>query len=163
MLSQYQKWLWHLMISSHDAIFHMSFWLTACYLFPVWSLFLPQWGSKLLRFIFIYQFLGLPWWLSGKEHTCQCRRCGFYPWVGKVLWRRKWQPTPVFLPGESHGQDSLSCYSPWGRKRVGLDLATKQQQAAPKHRLPAGASAKTKPTSGGAVYLLQNPQDASGV
>ena len=43
-------------------------------------------------------------WLSGKESTCQCRRLGFNPWVRKVPWRRKWQPTPVFLPGKSHGQ-----------------------------------------------------------
>ena len=40
----------------------------------------------------------------------------FDPWVGKILWRRKWQPTPVFLPGEFHGQRSLVGYSPWGRK-----------------------------------------------
>ena len=39
---------------------------------------------------------------------------GFDPWVGKIPWRRKWQPTPVFLPGESHGQRSLVGYSPWG-------------------------------------------------
>ena len=38
------------------------------------------------------------------------------PWVGKIPWRRKWQPTPVFLPGELHGQRSLACYSPWGHK-----------------------------------------------
>ena len=68
---------------------------------------------------------GIPWWLSGKESTCQCRRCGFNPWVGKTHWRRKWQPTLVFLPGESHGQRSLMGYSPWGCKRVGQDLATK--------------------------------------
>ena len=43
-------------------------------------------------------------------------RGGFSPWVGKVPWRRAWQPTPVFLPGESHGQRSLVGYSPWGRK-----------------------------------------------
>ena len=36
------------------------------------------------------------------------------PWVGKIPWRRKWQPTPVFLPGESHGQRSLVGYNPWG-------------------------------------------------
>ena len=60
----------------------------------------------------------LPWWLSGEESTCQCRGPRFYPWVGKVPWRRKWQPTPVFLPGKSHGQRSLVGYSPWGRKRV---------------------------------------------
>ena len=40
----------------------------------------------------------------------------FGPWVGKLPWRRKWQPTPVFLPGESHGQRSLAGYSPWGCK-----------------------------------------------
>ena len=40
----------------------------------------------------------------------------FNPWVGKSPWRRKWQPTPVFLPGESHGWRSLGGYSPRGRK-----------------------------------------------
>ena len=45
-----------------------------------------------------------------------CKRGGFYPWVGKIPWRRAWQPTPVFLPGESHGQRSLVGYSPWGHK-----------------------------------------------
>ena len=43
-------------------------------------------------------------------------RYGFNPWVGKIRWRRKWQPTPVFLPGKSHGQRSLVGYSPWGHK-----------------------------------------------
>ena len=41
---------------------------------------------------------------------------GFDPWVGKIPWRRKWQPTPIFLPGESHGRRSLVGYSPWGGK-----------------------------------------------
>ena len=58
----------------------------------------------------------LPWWLSGKESTCQCRRHGFHPWVGKIPQRRKWQPTPVFLPGTSHGQKRLAGYSPWGHR-----------------------------------------------
>ena len=62
------------------------------------------------------------------ESACQCKKLGFDPWVGKILQGRKWQPTPVFLPGKSHGQRSLIGYSPWGRKRVGHDLATKQQQ-----------------------------------
>ena len=55
----------------------------------------------------------------GKEHACQCRRhkrCGFKPWVRKIPWRRPWQPTPVSLPGESHGQRSLVGYSPRGHK-----------------------------------------------
>jgi len=40
------------------------------------------------------------------------------PWVGKIPWRRKWQSTPVFLPGQSHEQWSLKGYSPWGQKEV---------------------------------------------
>ena len=51
----------------------------------------------------------------GKEPACQCRRlkrCGFEPCVGETPWRRKWQPTPVFLPGESHGQRNLVGYRP---------------------------------------------------
>ena len=59
----------------------------------------------------------LPRWLSGKESTCQCwrqRRLRFYPWIRKIPWRRTWQPTSVFLPGESHGQRSLAGYCPWG-------------------------------------------------
>ena len=62
-----------------------------------------------------------------KEHTCQCRRCRrckFDPWVGKAPWRRKWQPAPVFLAGESHGQRSLEGYSPWGRKDSDTTEAT---------------------------------------
>ena len=54
-----------------------------------------------------------------KDPACQCRRHtrrGFDPCVGKIPWRRARQPTPVFLPGESHGQRSLVGYSPWGCK-----------------------------------------------
>ena len=54
----------------------------------------------------------LPWWLRGKSIYPQCGRTGFNPWVRKVPRRKKWQPTPVFLPGESHGQRSLVDYSP---------------------------------------------------
>ena len=46
----------------------------------------------------------------------QCRRSVFHPWVRKIPWRKKWQLTPVFLPGRSHGQRSLTGYSPWGHK-----------------------------------------------
>ena len=59
-------------------------------------------------------------------NTCQFRRHGFEPWVVKIPWRRKWQPTPVFLPGKAHGQRSLADYSPWDR-RVGHHLGSKQQ------------------------------------
>ena len=59
---------------------------------------------------------GLPWWLSGKESAYHCRRRRshkFDPRVRKILWRKAWQPTPVFLPGKSHGQRSLKGYSSW--------------------------------------------------
>ena len=65
---------------------------------------------------------------SGKESTYQCRRCGFDSLSEKIPWRRKWQPTPVFLPGKPHGQRSLVGYSPWGSRRVEHNLATEQQQ-----------------------------------
>ena len=59
-------------------------------------------------------------WVSQVTHwwriACQCRRCGFYPQVGKIPWRRKGQSTPAFLPGKSHGLGSLVDYNPWGRK-----------------------------------------------
>ena len=67
----------------------------------------------------LIKLTGLPRWLSGKESACQCRRRGFEPWVRKTPWRRKWQPTAVFLPGESHGQGSLVGYSLWCHKRAG--------------------------------------------
>ena len=57
------------------------------------------------------------------------RRHGFDLWVGKIPWRRKWQPTPVFLPEKSHGQRSLAVYSPWGGTTVGHNLMTRQQLA----------------------------------
>ena len=58
---------------------------------------------------------------SDKQHACQCRshnRLGFDPWVGKIPWSRKWQPTPIFLPGRSHEQRSLVGYSPLGLATV---------------------------------------------
>ena len=61
---------------------------------------------------------GLPWWLRWYRICLQCRRPAYSPWVGKIPWRREWQPTPVFLPGEFHGQSSLVGYSPWGCKEL---------------------------------------------
>ena len=74
------------------------------------------------------KYLGFPGGASGKEPTCQCRRCkrhGFDPWVEKIPWRKKWQLTLVFLPGESHGQRSLVGYSPWGYKELDTTEATR--------------------------------------
>ena len=74
---------------------------------------------------FVWVPKGLSWWLSHKESTCQCRRHRFDPWVGKIPWRKKRQPTLVFLPGKCHGKRSLAGYSPWSH-RIGHDLETKQ-------------------------------------
>ena len=71
---------------------------------------------------------GFPVGYSGKESTCQCRRherLRFDLWVGKIPYSRKWQTTPVFLPGESHGQRSLAGHTPRG----GKELDTAEQQA----------------------------------
>ena len=59
---------------------------------------------------------GLPCGSDGKESARQCRRPWCSPWVRKAPCRREWHPTPVFLPGESHGQRRLAGYSPWGQQ-----------------------------------------------
>ena len=67
----------------------------------------------------------LPWWLSGEESPRQCRRPRFDPWVRKIPWRRKWQPTPLFLSVESDGWRSLVGYiQSTGLQRVRHDWAT---------------------------------------
>ena len=52
----------------------------------------------------------------GKESICNSGDPGSIPGLGKIPWRREWPPTPVFLPGESHGQRSVVGYTPWGCK-----------------------------------------------
>ena len=59
---------------------------------------------------------GTPGGSDGKESACSAGHPGFDPYVRKIPWRRKWQPTPVFLPGKSHGWRSLAGYGPWGHK-----------------------------------------------
>ena len=93
-------------------------------------------GIRLIL-VFIQAFPGDA---SGKELTCQyrrCKRCRFNPSVGKIPWRKKWQPTPVLLPGESHGQRSLMGYGPWGRKESDTTEATqnvrRSQEVAHRH------------------------------
>ena len=71
--------------------------------------------------VLIWVATGLPKWHSGKVNQCRkCRKGEFDPWVGKIPWRRKWQPTPVLLPGKSHGQSSLVGCGPWGCKKLGM-------------------------------------------
>ena len=71
-----------------------------------------KWTSVGFRFATRPPILLLPGWCGSKESACQLRKRGFNPWVGKTPWRRKWQPTPVFLLGKSHGHSSLAGYSP---------------------------------------------------
>ena len=62
--------------------------------------------------------------LGGKESTCNVGDPGLIPGLGKIPWRRKGQPSPVFLPGKSHGQRSMVGYSPWRLQRAGHDWVT---------------------------------------
>ena len=76
-----------------------------------------------VMFVFPVIKTGLPRWLSGKEPTYQHRRHIFNPWVRKIPWRRKRQPTPVFLPGKSHGREAWQGYSPWGHRKSQRQLS----------------------------------------
>ena len=78
-------------------------------------------------------FMGFPGGERGKEPTYQCRRrkrLGFSPWIGKIPWRKAWQPTPVFLPGERHGQRSLADYSPQVCKELHMTEGTQHTHTA---------------------------------
>ena len=83
------------------------------------SLFCPH----LMKFLTGHKNQGLPRWL-GKEFVYQCRKHGLDPCVGKIPWRRKWQPTVVFLPGKIHGQRRPVGCSSWSRK----DLVTTEHK-----------------------------------
>ena len=72
--------------------------------------------SRILTFL--WDFMDFPGGSNGRSICLQCERPGFDPWVRKLPWRRKWHPTPVLLPGKSHGQRSLVGYSPWGYKEL---------------------------------------------
>ena len=78
---------------------------------------------KWVNFVVCKVHLWLPRCLCGKESACQCRRLGFNPWVRKIPGRRAWQPTPVFLPGESHGEEPGGL-QPLGSQRGRHDRAT---------------------------------------
>ena len=92
-------------------------WLSEEYIYKKWPKFhLFSWNKlDLVLWTWLRGFPGG----SGKESAYQCRRrrrLRFSPWGGKIPWRTKWQPTPIFLPGQFHGQRSLVGYSPWDRK-----------------------------------------------
>ena len=77
---------------------------------------IDTWHNYKIRIFVIIKVNCLPWWLRLWRIHMQWRRAKFDPWVRKIPWRSKWQPTPVFLPGKSHGQRSLVGYSPRGLK-----------------------------------------------
>ena len=89
---------------------------------------------------------GFPKWLSSKESTAMQD-----PWVGKIPWRRKWQPIPVFLPEKSHGQRSLAGYSPWGRKESDMTKHTTMTQ---KTQGPMGTYSDLEVREDSPVYSL---------
>ena len=92
--------------------------------------YVSMWDAHILRYSMhnlSFWDLGFPGGNSGKEPSAQwksLKRQAFYPWVRKIPWRRKWQLTPVFLPGKVHGQRSLAVYSPWGHKESYMTEAT---------------------------------------
>ena len=76
--------------------------------------------EAIIFMVFIWRYIWkyrLPWWLKNSKVSCLLRgRPGFDPWVGTTPWRRKWQATPILLPGKCHGQRSLAGYSLRGHK-----------------------------------------------
>ena len=82
-----------------------------------------------------WEYGGFPRSSVSKESACSAAHPGWIPGSGKIPWRRKWQPTPVSLPGKSQGQRSLMGCSPWGR-RVGYDWATNTTTTTTENKCP---------------------------
>ena len=95
----------------------------ACYfLIRRHFIFCATWINYLLSYMSSSHYKGFPGGVTGKESTCQCRRCkrhGFDSWIRNIPWHRKWQPK-VYLPGKSLGQRSLEGYRPWGCKNLDM-------------------------------------------
>ena len=75
----------------------------------------PPWELALVGTVIVI-IIKLPWWLRWYRTCPQCRRPGFDLHIGKISWRTEWQPTPVCLPREFHGQRGLESYHPRGLK-----------------------------------------------
>ena len=100
-----------------------------------------------------------PLWLSGKESACNVGDTRFDPWVGKIPWRRAWQSTPVFLPGESHEERSLAGYSPQDHKeleKTRLSDLAQMYRSIPSFpsSLPPPLSEPSSPSNNGLLTLL---------
>ena len=109
---------------------------------PVWWFHSGYPEHEHLSFLWASRELGSwpRWWLRWKSICLQCGRPGFNPWVGKISWRRQWQPTLVFLPGKSHGRRSLVGYSP--RRLKDLDM-TERLHFHPAYSFPVAAVSPT--------------------
>ena len=103
---------------------------------------------------YLFTCLGFPDVSVGKKILLHCRRHRFDSWVRKIPWRRAWQPTPVFLPGESYGQRSLVGYSPWGRKESDTTEVTERAFTCPAPFFPCIYIAH---------YLSIHPYKKSGI
>ena len=90
-----------------------------------WNMYVYHWDILIYKQYNIYNKIYMfPGGTSGKKPTCQCRRDkrrGFHPWVGNITWRRAWQPTLVFLPGESHRQKDSGRLQSTGWQKLGND------------------------------------------
>ena len=88
-----------------------------CFIFDI-ATSNPLWKQCVLNWLIYnsFPYNSFPGGSDGKSACLQCGRPGFSPWVGKISWRKKWQPTPVLLPGKLHGWRSPIGYSLWGRK-----------------------------------------------
>ena len=104
----------------HTATYLLEPHLLQFHLFPVLLLF-PQ-SKQTMRYSLTGE-LGFPGGSDGKEPACNVGDSGSI-WIGKISWRKEWLPTPVFLPGESCEQGSLTRYSPWGHKELDTTEAT---------------------------------------
>ena len=106
--------------------------------------------------------MGFPGGSVVKGSTYQCRRHQFSPWVGKIPWRREWQPTPVFLPGKFNGQRSLPGYRPWDCKELGHKWATELNWTDLKELMrgfPRGSVVKNLPVNAGDAGLTLGWED----
>ena len=105
---------WSYFFGSNFLFFYLLMWCIKLIdlqilIYPCLSGINPNWSWCMI-------LLGFPGCSVGKESACNARNPGSIPGWGRFPWRRKWQPTPKFLPGEFHGQRSLVGYSPWDHK-----------------------------------------------